>query len=236
MNMKETVMLETVRSRLWAGGSVIVIGAFAATPGFAENNDPIGDFLKRPPAKSINKQDKLGAEPAAKPVPAPKPAAAEAPAAADLSPDTVTIVVTGDTGFSRNHSPVHPKGVLKFGRRQPWNEAMSGIAKEINGDLNFTNIETVVTDHNKLSRDLKGQKGPFNFRSHPNGIRHLVKRGFNLMSLANNHSMDYKVAGLNETLRHIRPLKSEGLKAYAGIGANREEASRPHLVKVKGST
>ncbi len=207
-----------------------------ATPGLAESNDPIGELLKRAPAKSVNKQDKLSTEPAPRPAPKPAKAAAKAQSPADLQGGAITIVVTGDTGFSRNHSPVHPKGVLKYGRRQPWTESMSGIAKEINGDLNFTNIETIVTDHNRLSRDFKNQKGPFSFRSHPNGIRHLVDRGFNLMSLANNHSMDYKVAGLKETLRHIRPLKNNGLKAYAGIGANREEASRPHLVNVKGSS
>ncbi len=235
-------MRRAVRSVIGPAFVATSVCAVSASSVLAEARDPIGEFLKRPPAKSVNKQDKLGAPPAEK-VPVPtakpttiKPAVVEAPAPTNLEPGSITIVVTGDTGFSRNHSPVHPKGVLKFGRRQPWSEAMSGIAKEINGDLNFTNIETVVTNHNKLSRDLKGQKGPFNFRSHPNGIRHLVKRGFNLMSLANNHSMDYKVAGLNETLRHIRPLKNEGLKAYAGIGANREEASRPQLIKMKGST
>lgn len=233
-------MANAVRKTFGAALVATSTSLLLVPPGLAESNDPIGELLKRPPAQSINKQDKLGVQPAEKaPVPTAKPvrepSIAAEPPQANLEPGSITIVVTGDTGFSRNHSPVHPEGVQKFGRRQPWHESMSGIAREINGDLNFTNIETVVTDHNKLARDLKGQKGPFNFRSHPNGIRHLVKRGFNLMSLANNHSMDYEVAGLRETLRHMRPLKDDGLKAFAGIGANREEASRPQLVNVKGS-
>ncbi len=215
----------------------------------AESRDEIGDFLrkdkprtviqKRTPTpaprplkkpQSVNKQDSLTVT-----EPEPEPSPEPAPKLSGAASDVVTIVVTGDTGFSRNHSTVHPAGVQKFGRRQPFSEAMSGIAKQINGDLNFTNIETVVTDHNRLKRDLKGQRGPFNFRSHPNGIKHLVKRGFNLMSLANNHSMDYGPTGLKETLKHMAPMKKLGLKAYAGIGLNREEASRPHLVGVKGS-
>jgi transposase len=74
--------------------------------------------------------------------------------------DEITIVLTGDTGFSRNNSPVHPKGVLKFGKRPPFRAAIAGIANEVDGDLNFTNIETVVIDRNDLRRDTKGQRGP----------------------------------------------------------------------------
>ena len=47
----------------------------------------------------------------------------------------------------------------------------------MNGDLNFMNVETVVTDRNDPTLDLKEQSGPFNFRTHPNGVRHLVARG-----------------------------------------------------------
>lgn len=149
--------------------------------------------------------------------------------------DVVTIVLTGDTGFSRNNSPVHPKGVLKFGKRPSFRTALSGIADEVNGDLNFTNIETVVTDRNDLRRDTKGQGGPFNFRTHPNGVRALTASGFNVFSLANNHSMDYGPAGLKETLKHVGAIPQSELKAAAGIGMNSDAAGKPHVVKVKGS-
>ena len=52
-------MLDAVHGRLLTGVSVMFGCVWLAVPGFAESNDPIGDFLKRPPAKSINKQDKL---------------------------------------------------------------------------------------------------------------------------------------------------------------------------------
>jgi hypothetical protein len=56
-----------------------------------------------------------------------------------------------------------------------------------------------------------------------------------VLSLANNHSMDYGVAGLKDTLRHIAALRRGGrLKAATGIGLNREQASRPQVVRVKG--
>jgi poly-gamma-glutamate synthesis protein (capsule biosynthesis protein) len=150
------------------------------------------------------------------------------------SADEVTITLTGDTGYSRNGQPVEPEGIRR-GDFQTWAETTSRIDDQINGDLNFTNIETVVTDRNDLTPDLKEQSAPFNFRTHPNGVRHLVSRGFNLLSLANNHSMDYGLGGLKETLQHVGKLQDERLAVAAGLGMNSEQASRPQRVSVKGS-
>jgi poly-gamma-glutamate synthesis protein (capsule biosynthesis protein) len=154
--------------------------------------------------------------------------------AAATERDEVTIVLVGDVGLNRNSQKVEARGVRKFGF-QSWNHTTELIAKDINGDLNFMNVETVVTDRNDLRRDTKGQRGPFNFRSHPAGLRHLVASGFNLLSLANNHSMDYGVAGLNETLKHVGVLENESLAVATGVGMNRDEASRPEKVKVKNT-
>jgi poly-gamma-glutamate synthesis protein (capsule biosynthesis protein) len=156
------------------------------------------------------------------------------PATQAAEGDQVTIVLTGDTGLNRGGQPVEADGVRRGGF-QTWADTTSLIADDINGDLNFTNIETVVTDRNDLTPDTKGQGGPFNFRTHPNGLRHLVMRGFNVLSLANNHSMDYGVEGLKETLKHVGALKAERRAVAAGVGMNREEASRPVRVNVRGS-
>ena len=161
------------------------------------------------------------------------PAGAAAPGWAG-STDEVTIVLVGDVGLNRSNQPVEAKGARRGGFLA-WEETTSGIAEDINGDLNFMNVETVVTDRNDLPRDTKGQGGPFNFRTHPNGLRHLVSRGFNLLSLANNHSMDYGLPGLKETLKHVGALENERLAVAAGIGMNRDEAATPRRVNVKGT-
>jgi poly-gamma-glutamate synthesis protein (capsule biosynthesis protein) len=161
----------------------------------------------------------------------PQPAAAQAPA---LGGDGVTIVLTGDVGLNSSNQPVDPRGGNKGGFHT-WAEMTAAIARDIDGDLNFMNLETIVTDRNDLAADNKGQTGPFNFRMHPEGLKHLVAQRFNLISLANNHSMDYGVPGLRETLRHVGALAGRGVLAAAGAGLNREEASRPHAVEVKGS-
>jgi poly-gamma-glutamate capsule biosynthesis protein CapA/YwtB (metallophosphatase superfamily) len=148
--------------------------------------------------------------------------------------DEVTITLVGDVGLNRSNQPVEAQG-FRRGDFQTWAQTTSMIDNEINGDLNFMNVETVVTDRNDLPPDTKGQGAPFNFRTHPNGIRYLVSRGFNMLSLANNHSMDYGLQGLQETLKHVGELQKERLAIASGLGMNREQAGRPQRVTVKGS-
>ncbi len=154
--------------------------------------------------------------------------------AAKSDPDTIVLTFVGDVGLNSSNATVQPKGVQRYGF-QSWRDTTDRIADEINGDLNFMNVETVVTDRNDLPRDTKGQSGPFNFRTHPEGLAHLLVTGFNLYSLANNHSMDYGEPGLKQTMAHVGALKGSGLKAAAGLGKNRDEASAPHTVEVKGA-
>jgi poly-gamma-glutamate capsule biosynthesis protein CapA/YwtB (metallophosphatase superfamily) len=148
---------------------------------------------------------------------------------------TLTITLSGDVGLNPTNQTVDPKGVTDGGF-QTWADTTAGIAKDINGDVNFMNVETVVTDRNDLSPDLKGQSGPFNFRMHPNGLKHLIGTGFNVLSLANNHSMDYGVPGLKETLKNVNALRGTGVLAAGGIGNTLEEAARTDVVKIKGSS
>ncbi len=190
--------------------------------------------------------------------------AAPAPPAAPPA-DEVTIVLVGDVGLNRGRKPVHPDGIIEGTDESsllPWAKTSAGIAGLVDGHINFMNLETVVTDRNDLVADSKGQKNPYSFRSHPSGVRHLVDIGFNLVSLANNHSYDYGEDGVRETLRHMNQLlnatRPEGagaagdagadkpgepgksaaqaparpLLGYAGLGENRSDAARTVSVSV----
>lgn len=154
---------------------------------------------------------------------------------ADSDRERVTIVLAGDTGFSPNQAKVMPLGSAKHGRFLTWDQATALIAGDIDGDINFLNLESVVTGRNNLPPDGKGQTSPYNFRTHPNGLRHLVRGGFNVIALANNHSMDYGEAGLRETLRHAEEARAVGLLAHAGIGLNRRQAAAAKIFTVNGS-
>ena len=134
----------------------------------------------------------------------------------------LTLVMVGDTGFAPNRTKPLPDRVYKYGRKLSFADTTRLIADEINGDFNFANIETVISKNGKLRPVAK----KFNFVTHPNGFRHLVDIGFNMFSMANNHSFDYGQQGIRDSLSHLQPLASAGQIVHAGIGNNRGEAAR----------
>ncbi len=149
--------------------------------------------------------------------------------------DSLTIVLTGDTGFNPSEAPVDARGVRKGNQLTPFAETLSGIAGEIDGDLAFVNLETVVTDRNDIPTDGNKSKGSFHFRSHPAAVKALMDAGFNLFALANNHAMDYGAAGLEETLYHLAVANTEKAIAFAGLGSTLDEALRPGCVEIAGA-
>ncbi|PLW76656.1 hypothetical protein C0081_11310 [Cohaesibacter celericrescens] len=133
-----------------------------------------------------------------------------------------TLVMVGDTGFAPSRAKPLPDKVYKYGRALTFEQTLKSIKSEINGDINFANIETVISASSKLKPVSK----KYNFMTHPNGVRHLVDAGFNLFSMANNHAFDYGQDGVRDSVRHANALLSKGLLAHAGIGNNHKQAAR----------
>jgi poly-gamma-glutamate capsule biosynthesis protein CapA/YwtB (metallophosphatase superfamily) len=148
--------------------------------------------------------------------------------------DRLTIVLVGDTGFNSTDAKVDAKGVRKGKQVMSFTETLAGISRDVDGDLAFVNLETVVTDRNDLAPEGKG-KDAFHFRSHPLALKALIDTGFNLFSLANNHAMDYGGPGVEETLYHFAVANAARAIAYAGIGSNFEEAIRPGCLDLDGT-
>lgn len=90
----------------------------------------------------------------------------------------------------------------------------------------FGNLEGPLTHGGEAAEDKQ-----FVFRSPPDKVIPSLKRaGFNVMSLANNHSLDYGWPGLQNTLD---ALDGAGI-ARAGAGRDLAEARRPAIVRVEG--
>ena len=101
------------------------------------------------------------------------------------------------------------------------------IADELKkGDIVFGNLEQPITDK---SNSLDGRM-KFVLKSKPESIAGLKFAGFNLLSLANNHIMDYYDAGLNDT---ICILEREAI-AFCGAGKNLDDARNPAMLEAKG--
>ncbi len=155
-------------------------------------------------------------------------------AAPPSSLDRMTIVLVGDAGFNPTDAKVDANGLRKGRKVTAFSYLLGGIAADMDGDLAFINLETVITDRNDLAPEGKG-KGAFHFRSHPAALKALIHAGFNLFSLANNHAFDYGAAGIEETLYHLAVANAEKAIAYAGIGSNFDEATKPGCIDLDGT-
>lgn len=117
----------------------------------------------------------------------------------------VVLTMGGDINFNKNRHAVNASGVALGKNPTPFSYYTKELQPLINGDLNFGNIETVVSSKNDLSDEDK----KFAFKSHTNAIRNLLDIGFNLFNLANNHTYDYGQAGINRTFEEINLLQQE---------------------------
>ena len=86
-------------------------------------------------------------------------------------------------------------------------------------DLNVLNLETTITQGPATLRATTRL-----FREQPSALEFLKSHNFNLVSLANNHVMDYLEVGLEETLKH---LDSYSL-GHAGAGFDRDTIYQPY--------
>jgi len=91
-------------------------------------------------------------------------------------------------------------------------------------DLTIANLE------NPLTEAETGVERKFTLRGDPGWARIVKDAGIDLVTLANNHTMDYGHKGLFDT---IHTLNLAGL-AYLGAGRNREEACAPKFMEIKG--
>lgn len=155
-----------------------------------------------------------------------------AAAPAGAAPDRLTIVLAGDAAFNLPGAKVEAKGLKKGKEVTPFPDLLSGIAGEANGDLAFVNLDTVVTDRNDLPPE--GRPG-VQVRSHPDAVKALIGSGFNLFALANGHSYDFGPQGIEETLYHLAVANAARPIAFAGIGSNFDEATRPACLDLGGA-
>ncbi len=97
-------------------------------------------------------------------------------------------------------------------------------------DVTYANLEIPLTTSNTATRrktaaELRART-QFVLKADPGHAPHLAAAGLTLVSLGNNHTMDYGPAGLSETLD---ALTKAGI-AFAGAGPDLAAAKRPAVV------
>ena len=98
------------------------------------------------------------------------------------------------------------------------------IAPLMTGDIGFANLEGPLTDRGEI-----WPKG-YNFRTPPHFASGLATGRFNVVTLANNHAMDYAAIGLQDT---IAALDAVGVR-HTGGGNNIAQALEPAVLDMRG--
>lgn len=168
------------------------------------------------------------AEPAGAPEKAiedvPSPPAGASPATTAPAPATpgaprsLTLSAVGDVSLARQVND----WMAAQGAGYPY----ALVAHLITGDVAIANLEGALTE--------RGEPWPkgYNFRTPPRFAPGLRDAGFGLVSLANNHAMDYGIPGLEDTFAAL----DEAGVLYAGAGRDTAEAWAPVTLSAGGLT
>jgi poly-gamma-glutamate capsule biosynthesis protein CapA/YwtB (metallophosphatase superfamily) len=124
--------------------------------------------------------------------------------------DGFTLAAVGDVIISRPLTQTIP--------RDPGFAAVVHILQ--GADAAFGNFETAVVDPARIVGHPYPGQGDVSLIAEPEAAKDLARIGFDVVSRANNHSMDWGVEGMRET---TRVLDAAGL-VHAGVGENRAEA------------
>lgn len=152
------------------------------------------------------------------------------------SPAQAELIITFGGDLNVNQSRVHAdsQGTSKHGQRFTWQQLFAGIQPLLIGDLNFANIETVVSDQVSLKEapTNAGNQRSFVFRAPPEAIEHTLKIGMNLFSMANNHTADYGTGGMMETNYHMFQLADRYKFWESGINSSNSKLATPTVFTV----
>ncbi len=187
-----------------------------------------------PDASGARSSAAVSQTPRAHKPPAPAAGASSAPvaggpatAAADIAspgratrPATITVSAVGDMIFDRR--------VAELVRAEGGSAPLAHVAAHLKAaDITVGNLESPLS-----SRGTRDADKDVTFRGDPRGIRGLADAGFDFLSLANNHVLDYGPVALADT---IDALDERGI-GYAGAGADRSAARKPAVRERRGAS
>lgn len=141
----------------------------------------------------------------------PSPTASPTPA----PPAEITLAFAGDVHFTGRTLPLLDEPATAFG---PFAEVFAAA------DFSMVNLETAVTE--------RGTPEPksYLFRAPPAAYDAVQAAHIDLVSLANNHALDYGQVGLRDTFDHA----AQAGMPVVGAGRDADEAYAPHLTTVQG--
>jgi poly-gamma-glutamate capsule biosynthesis protein CapA/YwtB (metallophosphatase superfamily) len=142
-------------------------------------------------------------------------AAAEQPAQ-----DEITIAAVGDLMLGGRAEPF----LKEFGPDYPFADVMPILSK---ADVVVGNLEFSIS-----TRGIAVENKKFTLRAGPIAAQALKSAGIRVVTLANNHSMDFGPPALRDTLTAL----DENNILHTGAGMDLDDARAPAFLKVRGKT
>jgi poly-gamma-glutamate synthesis protein (capsule biosynthesis protein) len=130
---------------------------------------------------------------------------------------SITLAFAGDVHFAGRTRRLLADPATAFG-------PITGVLRS--ADFTAVNLETAITSGGTP------QPKTYHFRAPAAAFTALRDAGVDLVTMANNHVLDYGQAGLADTLAAARAARFP----YVGIGVNAAAAWAPHLTTIKGVT
>ena len=131
-------------------------------------------------------------------------------------PGNVTLAFAGDVHFEGRTAKLLKNPATAFG---PITSLLSSA------DFTAVNLETAVTSRGNP------QPKTYHFRTHPTAFTALRDGGVDLVTMANNHVLDYGQTGLADTLAAAKAARFP----YVGIGVNAGAAWAPYVTTINGT-
>ena len=131
--------------------------------------------------------------------------------------DGFTMTAVGDMIVSR---------AMTHGKLHGFDEVVE-LIQNAHADVTFGNFEGNIFDIRKFKGSPQAEYGGAYHVSAPSVAPDLRKMGFDLVSHANNHTMDWGPEGMRETQRH---LDNAGI-VYSGSGETLAEASAARFLE-----
>lgn len=217
----QTYSPRTLRSRarktrqraLLAGGVTLALVLVAGYAGARVLGSETRQPARQEPAKVVRSAEQTA--PATPVVNTPPPKPAPEPS----GPATITVAGVGDMLFDRKVKQL----IVAQGGQAPLAPVASRLAA---ADVTVGNLETTLADGGER---IATKEPKYAFRGDPRGIESLKLAGFDAVSLANNHMLDYGPGPLEQT---IASLDAAGI-GHSGAGANSEDAWKPATIETE---
>ncbi len=146
----------------------------------------------------------------------------------NVKTQTLEIIFGGDIDFGDRYH-LHKNGHVKncILKEKGYANSFDSISPLLHStELLVANLETPISGQIEKN-PLEGKKKYLHWCQAEEAVAVLEKFDFDYLSLANNHSLDQGIAGIETTFNHLTTANIE----YFGAGKTADEASKPMIIE-----